>query len=1234
MKKITKYVLLTSTLLATSVLATGCIDKSDPSYITFEVAQNSGYSGTYSTWKKAYENKDLEFRLVDGDMEYKIAEWNFMYESTSSNPSWFTSIVDGELGFDCESYYSVNFESNCDTVVERQVVKPGDKAVEPSAITKDDHIFIDWMNGTSPYDFDTEVNSRVDLTASWYIDGIIFTGLTYDSTTGEYSLNVANSESTLDFTNYLQTQTHYTVNGSSSTTVNLNEGDNTFTIVNSEENSNGEDTFVINVYRNHMYTVTFDYEFDTKENTTETVNVEEGNKVTSPNLVVDGYTYIVSFDFDDEITKDETITVVYSANNYSITFDVDGGNSLDVQYALFNTNTILPTPTKDRHVFLGWYDEDSNLMDEEFTFDYTSNITLTAKWQQNEFYINYDANGGVLPDDNPTGYDKGTDELTLNAPTRTGYTFIGWYMGETLYTSVAANSEIDLDLVAKWEANEYDVTFDVDGGDSLSDVTVTFDSEYTLPAATKTDFVFNGWLDSDDNKVNLAGIWDIANNTTLKADWIVCDNTVSYVLNGGINNPNNPYGFDNGDVLTLNDATRVGYTFNGWFYDEELTSKFDNSVSDDITLYASFEANTYNVTFDVNGGLSIRNTSITVTYDKAFDLEVTSKFGYTFIGWEVNGVLVTSELWNIDGNVELVAKYEEADFSITYVTTGTNVISNAQGFNDGEEVLLVDPADVDGYTFVGWFYDESFTEEFDNSKYSDITLYAKYDANEYTISFDVSYGDAIDDLTVTFNEDYTLTDAVFNGFTFITWELDGVEFTDGTWTLLTDIELVAVWNIITYEITYELTDGDNSELNVFEYTWEDEIILYDATRQLDKFDGWLFGTDKIAKIEQGSYGDVHLVATFTEAVFNLSFEYNDGDIVSNIAIYSLYDGEKLLNRSAKEGYFFSYWSIDEDGVVDATIWNQDLLRLLDTTEVVLYAIFTNDPMQNIIFTDVDYLGNENTYIYFGYFPQTAVTDSELVSTLSTIHARNELGYLEYDGDQYLRLTMASIYHSSYKFNDGTQAYNTEYYFKVEPIKWNIYFEEDGNIQVVSEYILDNFEFNQSTQDVVLNEITYYANNYENSDVREYLNDYFYNLAFDSSQQDSIATTLVLNSEVSTYGYKNSDGEYESHSINNEDYLSNDTLDKLYLLSFDDVLNTDYGFADTIDNSTTRSAKVSDYALARGVRLSDTTNNLGFWWTRTGMHSSSEVLYIGSGSQMSYGTVNSIQNGIRPAFIFA
>jgi len=145
-----------------------------------------------------------------------------------------------------------------------------------------------------------------------------------------------------------------------------------------------------------------------------------------------------------------------------------------------------------------------------------------------------------------------------------------------------------------------------------------------------------------------------------------------------------------------------------------------------------------------------------------------------------------------------------------------------------------------------------------------------------------------------------------------------------------------------------------------------------------------------------------------------------------------------------------------------------------------------------------YVENDMTYLKYGSYPQTVVTNSRLISNLDDVIDVDSNGYYSYDDNEYAKL-VAEPSCDYFNFSDETtKVVNGEtYYFKVEPIKWRVIYENEGTYQLLSEYILDEYEYDDS------------SNNYMDFEIREWLNDDFYNIAF--TDKSRIRNTLVDNS---------------------------------------------------------------------------------------------------------------------------
>lgn len=261
-------------------------------------------------------------------------------------------------------------------------------------------------------------------------------------------------------------------------------------------------------------------------------------------------------------------------------------------------------------------------------------------------------------------------------------------------------------------------------------------------------------------------------------------------------------------------------------------------------------------------------------------------------------------------------------------------------------------------------------------------------------------------------------------------------------------------------------------------------------------------------------------------------------------------------------------------------------------------------------------------ITFGSYPQSEVTDSSLISTLnskagtlptsSDSQAWTSYGYyisgnvsnfmwyidVEQGGEKYrgVYFTFYRPYYTTttssntYQDNNGYTT-STVYWFKYEPISWTILSENttDGTALILCDMIIDSQEYYITDSGTrTIDGKTVYPNNYAHSTIRKWLNETFYNTAFSELQQQIILTTTVDNSAAST--------GYSSNS-----YACENTQDKIFLLSAQEVRNTAYGFASsTSTNDTARIKKTTDYAQAQGAYTSTSTDYAGNgrWWLRS------------------------------------
>lgn len=233
------------------------------------------------------------------------------------------------------------------------------------------------------------------------------------------------------------------------------------------------------------------------------------------------------------------------------------------------------------------------------------------------------------------------------------------------------------------------------------------------------------------------------------------------------------------------------------------------------------------------------------------------------------------------------------------------------------------------------------------------------------------------------------------------------------------------------------------------------------------------------------------------------------------------------------------------------------------------------------------LSEDGKTVRYGLYPQTNVNDAELVAALNSLDTPEANGWYLYDDDYYAKLDSATPFANNYTFYNGDTIVNgSAYWFKCEPITWNVLSSSYGQKYVLSSVLLDAQCFYASSSNRKIGGATIYPCNYEYSDIRAWLNGDFYDMAFSLGDSD-IKETTVYNDAGTTDSYSNG-------------YVCNDTNDKVYLPSYKDYVNASYGFSTSASVSDTRYCVTTDWARARGASydVSGEYINNGKYWTRS------------------------------------
>ena len=382
----------------------------------------------------------------------------------------------------------------------------------------------------------------------------------------------------------------------------------------------------------------------------------------------------------------------------AVTLDLGGGklgnSSEDIQIIVKNGSTFtapasdgLTRPDGNTDSYFMWLDGNGNSYEPGGSVP--ADVTeLTVQWTAPTYAVTLNTNGGTIADGKDvTGYTYGVGATLPTDVTRTGYTFKGWYDNENLtgspVTAIGGAETGNKEYWAKWEINQYTITFDTNGGSEIAPITQDYGTEITAPDnPTRKGYTFKGWDKEIPETMP-------AENITVKAQWQINQYTITFDTNGGSEIA--PITQDYGTEITVPDnPTRKGYTFKGW--DKEIP---ETMPADNITVKAQWEINQYTITFDTNGGSEIAP----ITQD--YGTEITApdnptRKGYTFKGWDKE----IPETMPAD-NITVKAQWEINQYTITFDTNGGSEIAPiTQDY--GTAITAPDNPTRKGYTFKGW----------------------------------------------------------------------------------------------------------------------------------------------------------------------------------------------------------------------------------------------------------------------------------------------------------------------------------------------------------------------------------------------------------------------------------------------------------------------------------------------------------------------------------------------------
>ena len=702
-----------------------------------------------------------------------------------------------------------------------------------------------------------------------------------------------------------------------------------------------------------------------------------------------------------------TLFAQWQAITYSVTYNVNGGASTApvTQSATTDaTVTVSATvPTRVGYDFAGW-----NTLANGFGTPRTSSgtftmpagyVTLFAQWSPQTLSISYNGNGGTGVPGGQTGVVDSPVTISPTAPTRDGYTFVGWNTesnGSGTSRAVGATFVMPTSAVvffAQWQAIRYSVTYEANNGTGAPTAsshiyleTVTLSS--TIP--TRVGYWFNGWNTTADGSgagYSAAGSFAMpTSNVTLHAQWVADLYRVVYNANGGVGAPSDQVlATDSTVTVSSTVPTRTGHDFLYWTATLNRSgSTYANPASgllvdnftmppSNTTLYAQWAVRSYQFAYDANGGSGAPSGASTA-YGTTVTVSSTvpTHVGHTFVGWNTspNG----SGSSYVDGNtlsmpdnaLTLHAQWVADTFSIVYFANGGTSAPAAQSATYGSTASVsATPATRLGYTFDGWNTQtngqgtvraggSSFTMSNAN-----VELYAQWTAQSFAVAFNANDGTAApNNISGTTDSTVTIPSTIptRSGYDFLGWNTlqagTGIAYQVGSTLAMPPNNLVlwAQWQARRFSVVYNVNGGaTNAPVGTLAVT--DSSVQTESTtpsRIGYQFAGWNTQVDGsgVAALAGANFSmppsDVTLFAQWSAVIYTVTYDANGG---SGAPASQSAGTDSTVTVSptvpTRTRYTFTGWNTQADG--SGIAYGTAATFTMPASNVSLYAQWALDP---------------------------------------------------------------------------------------------------------------------------------------------------------------------------------------------------------------------------------------------------------------------------------------------------
>lgn len=768
-------------------------------------------------------------------------------------------------------------------------------------------------------------------------------------------------------------------------------------------------------------------------------------KITDSNTKIDKYSndnfYFYGWFFDSEYEREFNYDSnhnyylpsgtwgdfsLYAKVERKYTLIMDGNNNSSLSYVYFTDKeeyVNIPVPYKFGSDFVAWLGQNDfstlkysatdgvisaetsvikDIMKERDT--QSARFVATYNYHNNNitYHVYTDYSGEEIKKQD-SYYTNISKELLL--PERNGYTFVGWYENQnyssTPISSISAFSKDgDLNLYAKWTAIVYKITVDkglADSNISFIPSTYTADDEFSLPIPSCKNYSFGGWFLDTDYEISQSitiqkgtyGDLNLHAKWTPTSIYMDLKNMIGATYDG-----ESRYNVESG-VVTLANANKIGYVFDGWFEDsayKKQVTEFTASeygVDNPFGAYAKWTAVSYKVTYILNDNTlcpATNSNPVTATIEDVIDLENPTRIGYYFDGWYNNssysGSNVTT-LKNTINDITLYARWRERTYNITYSNCdfeGVNIANLKTTFKVSSSGTTLGNVTRTHYVFDGWTLNGEIVKKIgmpsNPETCDDLTLVALWSPKQYTLSLSANGNRATIyyDIEQFVDGFYTLPtldsllgtsfdESVLKGKSFDGWYKgsDTIKIiTSISIGELNNISLNALTSYVTYTINYHLPENAvNNQNNPSEFTLKTTTAtIYSPTKENKAFKGWFLDQDyntSAGTLTNGTIkitltaNNLDLYACFVD-IYSIEYNLTEGvTISSQPKTYNETVSVTIANPTTSMN-FGGWWWIEAKKIVTSTgdfgsSGNVTLLPLVydrTATQKLLFKINADD----------------------------------------------------------------------------------------------------------------------------------------------------------------------------------------------------------------------------------------------------------------------------------------------------